>query len=78
MRSRAKVALISTVGGSTIIPNSGGTVDVLTLDEWQRVRLPTFVLGERSAKTPRTAFTPAQGTLAPSGSSAPGHRDSPR
>jgi len=49
MRSRAKVALISAVGGSTIIPNSGATVEILTLDEWQRVRLPTFVLGERLA-----------------------------
>src|SRR3989441_5189640 len=29
--------LVNAVGGSTIIPNSGATVDVLTLDEWQRL-----------------------------------------
>jgi NAD(P)-dependent dehydrogenase (short-subunit alcohol dehydrogenase family) len=29
--------LVHAVGGSTIIPNSGATVDVLTLDEWQRL-----------------------------------------
>jgi 3-oxoacyl-[acyl-carrier protein] reductase len=31
--------LVNAVGGSTIIPNSGATVDVLTLDEWQRLLL---------------------------------------
>ena len=29
--------LVNAVGGSTIIPNSGAAVDVLTLDEWQRL-----------------------------------------
>jgi NAD(P)-dependent dehydrogenase (short-subunit alcohol dehydrogenase family) len=29
--------LVNAVGGSTIIPNSRATVDVLTLDEWQRL-----------------------------------------
>jgi NAD(P)-dependent dehydrogenase (short-subunit alcohol dehydrogenase family) len=29
--------LVNAVGGSAIIPNSGATVDVLTLDEWQRL-----------------------------------------
>jgi NAD(P)-dependent dehydrogenase (short-subunit alcohol dehydrogenase family) len=29
--------LVNAVGGSTIIPNSGATVDALTLDEWQRL-----------------------------------------
>src|SRR5215470_1474399 len=29
--------LVNAVGGSTIISNSGATVDVLTLDEWQRL-----------------------------------------
>jgi NAD(P)-dependent dehydrogenase (short-subunit alcohol dehydrogenase family) len=29
--------LVHAVGGSTIIPNSGATVDGLTLDEWQRL-----------------------------------------
>jgi NAD(P)-dependent dehydrogenase (short-subunit alcohol dehydrogenase family) len=29
--------LVNAVGGSTIIPNSSATVDVLTLDEWQRL-----------------------------------------
>jgi len=29
--------LVNAVGGSTIIPNAGATVDELTLDEWQRL-----------------------------------------
>src|SRR5712691_4664811 len=29
--------LVNAVGGSTIIPNSGATVDALTLDEWQHL-----------------------------------------
>jgi len=29
--------LVNAVGGSTIISNPGATVDVLTLDEWQRL-----------------------------------------
>jgi NAD(P)-dependent dehydrogenase (short-subunit alcohol dehydrogenase family) len=29
--------LVNAVGGSTIIPRSGATVEVLTLDEWQRL-----------------------------------------
>lgn len=31
--------LVNAVGGSTIIANSGATVDALTLDEWQRLLL---------------------------------------